>query len=707
MYAVTADFLKLLGADNTQFVIPVYQRVYSWDEKECRDLWKDVMRAGRDDQPHFIGSFLYTPEGASSATSIKRMMLIDGQQRMTTVSLMLSAFLDWIEEDETRASFLTDVRPRALRRRYLFNDDDYIGEARYRLVLSQDDRETLHALVSGQPLPSSRSVKLVENRQYFADRIRSKGFDAAAFWCGINKLLIIDTSLDPAHDNAQLIFESMNSKGKPLTPIDLIRNFILMSLPSDRQATLYDGWWRPIELIFGQQNEVEFNAFIWYWLWLKVPARRPKEDEAYEEFKGYVQDEHRDEDPQGLLAELRDYARRYACMFMGREKDPDLKERFDRIESLEVKPIRPLMLSLYTLWETTDRLPKAAFVRLCDYIESFLFRRAVVGRFTTGLNNFFAGMYRELETCANPEEYVTAMLLIHTQGMTAYFPTDGDFVEQLKSRDLYHRFSKSRYYLERLENSGSPKEPVTPGKYQIEHVMPQSVDASPEWQSMLGDDWQDVHERLCNTLGNLTLTGYNQEYSNRPFLEKRNLKPGGFKASHLHLNEYIADCVTWGEAAITARADLLASEAVKVWPYPQLDAAVVEAHRPRKTAKPDAGWTIEDNHPPFMPGGECYELFELLCSAIGDRLPDWERYVVKYYVGYRTGGKKLRVAIQERTSSGSLVLSLSKSVDDLVDPKGLAQDKRDAGGTGPGCPTRVDLRKTEDVGYVMSLIEQC
>lgn len=707
MYAVTADFLKLLGADNTQFVIPVYQRVYSWDEKECRDLWKDVMRAGREDQPHFIGSFLYTPEGASSATSIKRMMLIDGQQRMTTISLMLSAFLDWIEEDETRASFLTDVRPRALRRRYLFNDDDYIGEARYRLVLSQDDRPTLHALVSGQPLPDAHSKKIVENRDYFVDRIRSKGFDPAALWRGINRLLIIDTSLDPTHDNAQLIFESMNSKGKRLTPIDLIRNFILMSLPSGQQEKLYDGWWRPIELTFGRDNEAEFNAFIWYWLWLKVPARRPKEDEAYEEFKGYVQDEHRDEDPQGLLAELRDYARRYACMFMGREKDPDLKERFDRIESLEVKPIRPLMLSLYTLWETTDRLPKAAFVRLCDYIESFLFRRAVVGRFTTGLNNFFAGMYRELETCANPEEYVTAMLLIHTQGMTAYFPTDGDFAEQLKSRDLYHRFSKSRYYLERLENSGSPKEPVAPGKYQIEHVMPQSIDASPEWQSMLGDDWQDVHERLCNTLGNLTLTGYNQEYSNRPFLEKRDLKPGGFKASHLHLNEYVADCDTWDETAITARADLLADEAVKVWPYPQLDATVVEAHRPRKASKPDAGWTIEDNHPAFMSGGECYELFELLCSAIEDRMPEWERYVVKYYVGYRTGGKKLRVAIQERTSSGSLVLSLSKNVDDLVDPKGLAQDKRDAGGTGPGCPTRVDLRKAEDLYDVMALIGQC
>lgn len=561
----------MLGADRIQFVIPVYQRVYSWDEKERQDLWEDVMRAGRNKQPHFIGSFLYTPESSSSATSMKRVLLIDGRQRMTTLSLLLAAFLDYIEEDESRASFLTDVRPRSLRKRYLFNDDDFIGEARYRLILSQDDRETLNALVGNQPLPDSRSEKLVEGKEFFAERIRGKGFDPKVLWEGLNQLLIIDTSLEPPRDNAQLIFESMNSKGKPLTPIDLIRNFILMSLPSDRQASLYDGWWRPIELTFGRENEREFNAFIWYWLWLKVPARRPREDEAYEEFKIYVQDERRDDDPEGLLAELRDYSRRYARLFMGREKDADLRERFDRIASLEVKPIRPLMLSLYTLWETTDRLSTQAFMRLCDYIESFLFRRSVVGRFTTGLNNFFAGMYRELETCANPEEYVTAMLLVHTRGMTAYFPTDDDFAEQLKGRDLYHRFSKSRYYLERLENSAHPKQPVPTGMYQIGHVMPQSIEASPEWQKMFGPDWRNVHEQLCNTLGNLTLTGYNQEYSNRSFGEKLSLKPGGLRVSYLHLNETIVGHDSWDEKAIVERAEELATEAAKVWPYPHLD----------------------------------------------------------------------------------------------------------------------------------------
>jgi hypothetical protein len=291
--------------------------------------------------------------------------------------------------------------------------------------------------------------------------------------------------------------------------------------------------------------------------------------------------------------------------------------------------------------------------------------------------------------------------------MTAYFRTDDDFAEHLMGRDLYHRFSKSRYYLERLENSAHPKQPVPAGMYQIEHVMPQSIEVSHEWQLMLGSDRRDVHERLCNTLGNLTLTGYNQEYSNRPFAEKLSLKPGGLRVSYLHLNETIVEHDVWDENAILNRAEVLAKEAVKVWPYPALDEAVVERYRPKKQTKPDAGWTIESEHPAFVEGGECYELFELLCAAIDEQRPRWERYVAKYYVGYRTGGRKLRVAILERTSNGTLALALPKPVEELSDPDGIAQDKRGSKGFGPGCPTRVDVLGPDDIDAVMALVGQC
>ena len=356
MKAIQSQFLDLLGANLIQFIIPVYQRIYSWDAKQCKDLWEDTMRAGRKNELHFIGSFLYTPESASTATSLKRNLLIDGQQRMMTLSLMLAAFLDYIDEDENRAAFLTDVKPKSLRKNYLFNDDDYMGEARFKIILTQDDKATLQAIVSKSPLPDAVSRPIVENYQYFSGKMHSKSFDPAVFWRGVGNLQIIDTELSPVTDNAQLIFESMNSKGKPLTPIDLIRNYILMSLPSDEQMKLYEGYWRPIEQLFGHEADNEFNAFIWYWLWLKVPNRKPREDEAYDEFKTYCQDEGLEGDPEGLLKELREYARRYANMFLGKEKDKALAAQFQRIASPDVKPIRPLMLALYALYEKEPAL---------------------------------------------------------------------------------------------------------------------------------------------------------------------------------------------------------------------------------------------------------------------------------------------------------------------------------------------------------------
>ena len=701
MHAIEAQLLELLGAERVQFVIPVYQRVYSWGEKDCKDLWDDVMRAGKKSEDHFIGSFLYTPEAEETATSIKRKLLIDGQQRMTTISLMLSAYFDYLEEDESRAPFLKDFNVAFLRKSYLFNTE-FRGEARYKLILSQDDRATLCAIVSHQPLPQVPSKRIVDNFGYFRDRVYARGFDAEALWRGLNRILIIDTGLNPGSDNAQLIFESMNSKGKPLTPIDLIRNYILMSLSNDEQTRLYDGYWHPIEALFGQKNESEFNAFIWYWLWLKVPARKPLEDEAYDEFKRYCQDEEFEGKPEGLLKELGSYATRYANMFLGKETDSGLRSVFERIASLEVKPIRPLMLALYGLYDD-GRLSRDAFLRLCDVIESFLFRRAVCRKSTTGLNNFFAGMYRELETNRDPEQYVKAMLLIHGPNMTAYFPTDEDFAQQLVSRDLYHRFSKTRYYLERIENWRVPKEPVGLEKYQVEHILPQNIDNSPEWQEALGDNWRETHDRLVDTLGNLTLTGYNQELSNRPYKEKLNFPDEGYKASHLYLNRLVARYEKWGEEEITDRASKLAEDAVMIWPYPDIEESVINSWRPKRS-RPTSIWTLEEDHPALVPGGSCAELFGELCEAIEGNHPDWERYVKKYYVGFRTGPRKLHLTVEERTSGGGwLVLGLPRHVDDLVDSHCLCEDRA----TGPGMPTYVALRGPSQISSVIELIDQC
>lgn len=701
MKAVEAHFLDLLGSNLTQFIIPVYQRVYSWEEREARDLWEDVIRAGKQEKEHFIGSFLYTPQEDATATSLKRKLLIDGQQRMTTLSLMLSAFIEWLEEDVSRGSFLKDVKVSSLRKRYLYNDDDYVGDSRYRLVLSQDDKATLFSIVSNKPLPVEPSPRIVNCYQFFRSKVRAKSFDPLALWSGVSNLLIIDTELSAERDNAQLIFESMNSKGKPLTPIDLIRNYILMRLPADAQATLYESYWRPIEVIFGRERVGEFNAFVWYWLWLKVPNRHPKENEAYDEFKRYCQDEGLEDDPEGLLTELRSFAERYSKLFMGLEPDQELRSAFNRLEQLGVKSVRPLMLSLYALYDD-HRLNKPAFLDLCLYLESFLFRRAVIGRFTTGLNNYFAGMYRNLETAEDPREYVLVTLLAHDSHMTGYFPTDDDFSEALKSRDLYNRFSKGRYCLEQLEKHHNPKEPL-PASLQIEHIMPQSIEGSMEWKGMLGQTWEQDHLELCDTLGNLTLTGYNQEYSNSPFETKLNLPDHGFKSSSLFLNKSVASCESWNRSTIEKRADLLAADALEIWPYPNISPDTVGKYRTSSKGAKGDGWTIEEDHPLLAKGGICEALFNEVREAIQEAHPDWEMYTKKYYVGFRTG-KKLHMVVEGRSTKGGwLGIGLARTLDELDDPEGLCTERT----FGPGLPTRADITDSGQIPALLKLCAQC
>ena len=625
-----ASFLQLLGASTVQYVIPVYQRKYAWEEADCRTLWNDIIRAGKQNRTHFIGSVLHIPEGASTITGMKRHLLIDGQQRMTTMTLLLEAFVEYLEEDPKRAEFLTDIKVSGLRKNYLFNDDDYNGDARYKLSLSQEDRETLYSIVARNALPKESSPRLIDNLNSFRQWMMGKSFDPKVLWTGLLNLQVIDTELTAGIDDAQLIFESMNSKGKPLSPTDLIRNYILMSLPEKEQSHLFETYWKPMEDTFNaaENSDHEFNAFMRYWLWIKVPERKPAENEVYNEFKCFKQD-YFGGSVEELLQELLRFARRYSDMFLGTESDKNLKDVFERIVELGVKPIRPLMMVLYDQVDM-GRLTADALLRLCNVLESFLFRRAVIGRLSTGLNGFFATVYRDISRQADIETYVTAMLLTHDRNMTAYFPTDDHFHEQLVTRDCYNRFTKRKYLLERLENARHPKQPISLGKeYQIEHIMPQSIDDSPEWQAMLGDSWEMIHDEYCNNLGNLTLTGANSELSNKPFEQKLDDAQYGFRKSPYALNDYVRDQNVWTEAQIEERASILADEALKVWPYPHIDPQIVETYKPKKASRGKGIWTMED-HPSLLEGGKCFDLFSSLEERIDESHPNWECYATKY-----------------------------------------------------------------------------
>ena len=698
MNANDAHFLPFLGTANAQFVIPVYQRLYSWERKDCEVLWNDIVRAGKFQHTHFVGSMLYAPEAGGTLTGINRYLLIDGQQRMTTLTLILAALIQYLSANESKADFL-DMSVGGLRRPYLF-DNDRKGDSRYKLILSQDDRETLFSIVGDAAMPANPSRLIVENYEYFVEKMAEPTFDPELLWVGLGQLLIVDTKLG-ADDNAQLIFESMNSKGKPLTATDLIRNYILMSLPNDEQTRLYESYWHPMEQMFGQGHDREINEFFWNWLWLKIPNRKPRKDEVYDEFKIYLGDnpETKSED---LLIDLLASADHYTRIFGDREPDKDLAKAFKSFNRLDVNAARLLLMELYTQYDSGN-LSKEEFIYLVKTIESFLFRRSICGRLTTGLNHYFAGLAKQLDS-VEIVEHIIGNLLAQDENKTAYFPTDEYFEEQFLSRDCYNRFGdKCAYFLESIENHHRPKEPISVSSYQIEHVLPQTITNSPEWQNALGEDWEHLHELLCNNLGNLTLTGYNQEYSNKPFEFKLNKPDDGFACSPLYLNRLIAEERAWNADSIKRRASKLMEDAKTIWPYPIIDESVIAKYRPQKT--PDGiTWTIEEHHPWMAEGGPCRDLFAALKSRLYDEFPTWKEDVRKYYIGFKDG-KRLTLSVQDR-KTGKLVLGFRDSIDSFDDPKGICVDKRAAGGIGPGMRTMVVLEHESELDDVVKLLKQ-
>ena len=293
--------LDLLGAPDTRFVIPAYQRQYSWEQRQCRELWLDLHRAARAEAPHFLGTVLYAHE-ADDVQGRKQLAVVDGQQRLTTLTLVLAALVRHLRE---QGATLPDADAAAIEARYLRTGPQ--ADAPGKLVLSRGDRDTLLAVAGGTPLPEDASPAIVRNLGFFQDLMQEDGFDAATLWHGIKRLMVIDAVVDGT-DDAQLIFESLNSKGMPLTTADLVRNYLLIAMSHDEQARLYDEYWSPIEGMFAPDpGSLRLDNAIQGWLSVRFREVRAKgPGEVYSVFKQYVEDEF-DGTAESLLGELRNF----------------------------------------------------------------------------------------------------------------------------------------------------------------------------------------------------------------------------------------------------------------------------------------------------------------------------------------------------------------------------------------------------------------
>lgn len=695
MKATEAKLLDLLKK-SPQFVIPIYQRTYSWTEKECRQLWDDVVRCGSSDKivVHFVGSIVYVESGLSQVTHQAPLLVIDGQQRLTTVSLLLAALAEAVEDSEPFDGF----SQRKIRNYYLLNPEE-TGERHYKLLLSQTDKTTLTALVGNEQQPQQPSIRINANFESFKRWLGDAKVDLMTVCRGLAKLVVVDIALTRDQDNPQLIFESMNSTGKELSQADLIRNFILMGLEPVLQTKLYEQFWRPMEVDFGQEAYgTHFDGFMRHYLTV-MTGEIPNINAVYDAFKDHARTSRVDfaddnSHIESLVREIRDYARHFCAMALDSEADAALKNAFRDLRELRVDVAYPFLLELYHDFKAGE-LSKDDLLASVRLVEAYVFRRAICAIPTNSMNKTFATFTKVLKK----DRYFES-IQAHFLTLPSYrrFPSDDEFRRDFQTRDLYNFRSRS-YWLRRLENHGR-KERVAVDEYTIEHILPQNENLSPKWREALGEEWQRIQQTWLHTLGNLTLTAYNSDFSDRTFTEKRdmpNAPEKGLKQSPLKLNQGLGILDTWDEAEIQKRAGKLAEIGVGVWTAPHLPQAILDAYRQKSCSA--TAYTIDD-HPHLLnaPMGELFEAFRKAVLALD---PCVNEEFLKLYVAYKAEKNFVDVVPQAKR----LRISLNMRFAEVNDPKGLCKDVTGIGRWGNG-DVEVGLSTLDELPYVLGLVRQ-
>ena len=681
MDARNGNIFEILNG-NKQFLIPVYQRYYSWDIEQCRRLWNDIVdMQKRNKAGHFVGSIVNIAEQAMP-TGVQKYMIIDGQQRMTTLTLLLLALRDYaIQHPED-----TTINSRRIDNMLLKNEYE-VGDERYKLLLTETDRDILIRLVESKPIPDGTKSRLIDNYKFFSGKIADRDLQPAEIYESTGKLQIVNITLDRTMDDAQAIFESLNSTGKELSESDLIRNYVLMGLEPSEQTYVYEHLWRPMEQLFvyGTQDSV-MDSFFRHYLTMKL-TRIPKQGRVYEEFKlyhlncefGTIRE---------LCQDLLNYAKFYTDIVFKRSNNAELKRLYEDIVDLRMEVSYPFLLKVHNDCAegtiTEDNLKE--ILRLCI---SYVLRRSICDIPTNSMNKTFA----TLRNSIRPDDYMNSVKAFFVlQDTYKEFPDNDKFMAAFMSRAIYTKRARN-YILSRLENFGN-KAPIIIENYTIEHIMPQNTSLSPEWQHDLGVNWKEIQKTYIHTIGNLTLTAYNSEMSDRPFMDKMNM-PGGFKESALRLNAYLVKLTEWNEDHIKERAQQLAAKAVQIWPYPSLTNAELAPYTAEEKSAPK--YTLET----YDINAFTKILFETLDRRIMNLSPAVKREYKKLYIAYKLDTNFVDIVVQKQR----LRISVNMKFSEVYDPNGICRDVTGLGRWGNG-DVELFMEHTSDIDRVMEIIEQ-
>jgi uncharacterized protein with ParB-like and HNH nuclease domain len=566
MKANEVSLNNFLSQTKTQFVIPVYQRNYDWTEEQCRLLFYDIIDVGKKPgATHFIGSIVFIHEGVYTSNEVKQLVVIDGQQRLTTFSLLYLALYRFAKDNgmEEKAEEINDT----------FLTNKYVKQENNKMKLKQSDNNAKafkYLLTNNNATLYSEYSKVINNYNFFRQNITSNNFET--IFAGLNSLLFVEISLERGKDDPQRIFESLNSTGLELSQADLIRNYILMGLAPDAQVRVFENYWDIIEINAKDLNKEEsrISDFIRDYLTFKN-KKIPNKNSVYEEFKLRYADRNERFYTESL-EEIKSFSLYYHKLLNPeKEVDHDIKNELSYISRLEINVSFPFIMPVYN--DYANRIiDKITFLFILKLIQSYVWRRFIIGLPTNALNKIFMNLYTEVKK----DEYLSSILkaLLKKKGVQK-FPNNKDIEIALGEKDVYNIQSKNRlYFLELLENFNNREYVnIENPDITIEHIFPQTPDS--KWKEILPeDDYRIMSEKYLNTISNLTLSGNNGSLGNKTFLEKkfynRNGNQQGYQYSRLWLNQYLKQVDTWDLKTLEERKKLLTERFFNIWEYPDI-----------------------------------------------------------------------------------------------------------------------------------------
>jgi uncharacterized protein with ParB-like and HNH nuclease domain len=568
MKATETVFKNFLTQNKTQFVIPVYQRNYDWTTAECKQLIEDIIEVGNktsNDDTHFIGSIVFIHDGVYTSSDVKQLVIIDGQQRLTTMTLLYLALYRFALANEMEEK-AAEINETILINRFVKEDSS-------KLKLKQTDvnaKAFRFLMNDNSPSDYNEYSKIIDNYNFFYNTLNKDNFSIVTE--GLNRLLFVEISLERGKDDPQRIFESLNSTGLELSQADLIRNYILMGLEPREQVRVFENYWEIIEnnAKIETSQESKVSELIRDYLTL-INKKIPNKSKVYEEFKARFK--KRDVDfYQNTLQTIKQYSVIYNKLLNpSNETDVEIQRELRSIKQLEINVSYPFLLPVYNDYITND-IDKNTFIEVLRLIQSYTWRRFIVGLPTNALNKIFMTLYTDVDRNNYLKSIEKALI---KKRSSQRFPNNIEIEAALKDKDLYNTQAKNRlYYFEQMEHFRNPERvDLSSADITIEHIFPQNPDA--KWKTDITEaEYKLFSEKYLNTIANLTLSGNNGALGNKSFSEKRDMNKDegrqGYVYSNLWMNEALKTKDVWNVEELEERFKLLYNRYTSIWKYPSI-----------------------------------------------------------------------------------------------------------------------------------------